>query len=317
MDLCLEVTGSKLDREVDASISLFDLGLTEAQVQAQVPLPCRRIKKEMGVPVSAEDIPATQEIGAIAALLKNSAAPATSSASRSTKALKWLSVALLLPSVASAMVELDAQGCVTNFDPTADYFSPEHRAMTSSTWSVTSTVTFATDFSIEYFRTFKVVRNLQTSKVYVLHQCGAGAGPPAADLPTDAVGAPVFTVPVQSWSTGGDTALGFMEELGLMNKAALIDPSFASSACLLKLSAPECGVVTTMVVDYYGEYGAWATAARASSSTLHFTDSMCGHAIDPRHPLHAPLHPPHIPPSRIQPPPLTSAQRYGRVSFVH
>ena len=32
VDLCLEVTGSKLDREVDASVSLFDLGLTEAPV---------------------------------------------------------------------------------------------------------------------------------------------------------------------------------------------------------------------------------------------------------------------------------------------
>ena len=32
LDLCVEVTGTKLDREVDASISLFDLGLTEAQV---------------------------------------------------------------------------------------------------------------------------------------------------------------------------------------------------------------------------------------------------------------------------------------------
>ena len=52
VDLCLEVTGSKLDREVDASISLFDLGLTEAQV----PLLCQRIKKEMGVSISAEDI---------------------------------------------------------------------------------------------------------------------------------------------------------------------------------------------------------------------------------------------------------------------
>ena len=276
VDLRLEVTGGKLDREVDASISLFDLGLTEAQVQAQVPLPCRRIKKEMGVPVSAEDIPATQEIGAIAALLKNSAAPATSSASRSTKALKWLSVALLLPSVASAMVELDAQGCVTNFDPTADYFSPEHRAMMSSTGSVPSTVTFATDFSIEYFHTFKVLRNLKTSKVYVLHQCGAGAAPLAAALPADAKTAPVFTVPVQSWSTGSTTALAMMEDLGLMNenKATLIDPSYASSSCLLKLSAPGCGVVTTMAGDFNGETGAWATAARASSSTLHFTDSL-------------------------------------------
>ena len=104
VDLCLEVTGSTLAREVDASVSLFDLGLTEAQV----PLLCTRIKKEMGVSLSAEDILSAQEIGSIAALLKGSAGRATNSASRSTKALRWLSVALLLPSlVASAEVQLD------------------------------------------------------------------------------------------------------------------------------------------------------------------------------------------------------------------
>ena len=84
--------------------------------------------------------------------------------------------------------ELDANGCLMNFDPTADYFSPEHRAMMTTTGSVPSTITFATDFSIEYFHRFKVVRHLSTNKVYVLHQCGAGAAPPAADLPADAVG---------------------------------------------------------------------------------------------------------------------------------
>ena len=109
--------------------------------------------------------------------------------------------------------------------------------------------------------------------MYVLHQCGAGVAPPAAFLPADAVGAPVFTVPVQSWSTGTTVSIAFMEDLGLMNKAALVDPSYASSSCLLKLSAPECDVVTTRAGDYDGETGAWATAVRASSSTLHFTDS--------------------------------------------
>ena len=36
-----------------------------------------------------------------------------------------------------------------------------------------TTVTFATDFSIDYHHTFKVLRNLKNGKVYVLHQCGA------------------------------------------------------------------------------------------------------------------------------------------------
>ena len=102
--------------------------------------------------------------------------------------------------------------------------------------------------------------------MYVLHQCGAGDAPAAASLPADAVNAPVFTVPVQSWSTGSTTSLAFMELLGLLNKAAVIDPSYASSSCLLKLSAPECGVVDGVANDY----GAgWTTAISDSSSTLH------------------------------------------------
>ena len=171
----------------------------------------------------------------------------------------------------SVPFELDANGCLKSFEPTADYFSPEHRAMMTSTGSVPSTATFATDFSIEYFHTFKVLRHLSTSKVYVLHQCGAGAGPPAADLPADAVGAPVFTVPIQSWSTAGTTSLAFMELLGLLNKAAVIDPQYAASSCLLKLSAPGCGVVDAVANGYpSGEHSAYAYAARNSTSQLHF-----------------------------------------------
>ena len=61
--------------------------------------------------------------------------------------------------------ELDEHGCLKNFDPTVDYFSPEHRAMMSSFGSVPTTVTFATDFSIEYFRSFKILSNLIDNKV--------------------------------------------------------------------------------------------------------------------------------------------------------
>ena len=108
----------------------------------------------------------------------------------------------------------------------------------------------------------------------MLHQCGAGDAPPAADLPADAVGAPVFTVPVQSWSTGTTVSIAFMEDLGLMNKAAVIDPSYASSSCLLKLAASECGVVAGVATPWpSGEHSAYSYAVRNSSSTLHFTDS--------------------------------------------
>ena len=196
-------------------------------------------------------------------------------ASPSAQKLNWLSNPLLsvgldFPIVASANVQLDKHGCVTNFDPTADYFSPENRALMTSTVSdgvaSSSTVTFATDFSIEYFRTFKIVRDLKTSKVYVLHHCGAGAAPLAADLPADAIAAPIFTVPVRSWSTAGTTSLGYMELLGLLNKAVIIDPSYASSSCLLKLVG--CGVIQGIASTGGGEFSAYAYAVRNSTSTL-------------------------------------------------
>merc|ERR1740130_2395786 len=110
------------------------------------------------------------------------------------------------------------------------------------------------------------------SKVYVLHQCGAGAGPPAADLPADAVGAPVFTVPVQGWSTGMTPAIGFLEDLGIMNKAAVMNPGYVSSSCALKLAG--CGEITTMTDNSGGAAGAWAPNISASTSGVHFTDDF-------------------------------------------
>ena len=111
-----------------------------------------------------------------------------------------------------------------------------------------------------------------TSKVYVLHQCGAGDAPPDAELPAHAVGAPVFTVPVQSWSTGMTVPLGFLEKLGLTNKGAIIEPSYVSSGCMLKLAG--CGEIATMSDTSGGATGAWAGNVSASGSAVHFTDKM-------------------------------------------
>ena len=142
-----------------------------------------------------------------------------------------------------------------NFDPAVDYFPPELRAMVAEGGAMPTTVTFATDFSIDYHHTFKVLRNLKNGKVYVLHQCGAGdISTIAADLPADAVDAPVFEVPVQSWSTGSTVPIAFMELLGLIGKAALIDPQYASSACTQKLH--QCGVIDTVVPGGFARLGA-------------------------------------------------------------
>ena len=176
------------------------------------------------------------------------------------------------PPAAGFQNQLDANGCLINFDPAVDYFPPELRAMVAEGGTMPTTVTFATDFSIDYHHTFKVLRNLKNGKVYVLHQCGAGdISTIAADLPADAVDAPVFEVPVQSWSTGSTVPIAFMELLGLIGKAALIDPQYASSACTQKLH--QCGVIDTVVPGWpHTMYSAFANASRASGSTVHWTD---------------------------------------------
>jgi hypothetical protein len=186
--------------------------------------------------------------------------------------MKLMCIAMMLSSAAGFQFDLDANGCLINFDPAVDYFPPELRAMVAEGGTMPTTVTFATDFSIDYHHTFKVLRNLKNGKVYVLHQCGAGdISTIAADLPADAVDAPVFEVPVQSWSTGSTVPIAFMELLGLIGKAALIDPQYASSACTQKLH--QCGVIDTVVPGWpHTMYSAFANASRASGSTVHWTD---------------------------------------------
>jgi iron complex transport system substrate-binding protein len=78
-------------------------------------------------------------------------------------------------------------GCIETYDPSQDYFP--HKA----------TLEFATHFSVEYHRNYKVVsvRNPAedgTIEKYVLLQCGA----PRPALEGDLANAPIVTVPIKS-----------------------------------------------------------------------------------------------------------------------
>merc|ERR1740138_1160527 len=102
-----------------------------------------------------------------------------------------------------ADTELDAHGCVTNFDPTVDYYPPERRMMGGGAGILHHTATKAEDFSISYHKTYKVVRNLPASLTYILRHCGTPEELGFPDLPADAIGSPVFDVPVYKWSACG------------------------------------------------------------------------------------------------------------------
>lgn len=91
----------------------------------------------------------------------------------------------------------------------------------------------ADDFSIEYFKTFKIVKNLNAGGTYVLRQCGTPEEMPG--LPDYAKDAPVFEVPVKSWMTGSTVPVAFMDALMLYKEATAINMNYVTSACFQKL----------------------------------------------------------------------------------
>ena len=127
------------------------------------------------------------------------------------------------------------------------------------------TATKAEDFSISYHKTYKVVRNLPASLSYILRHCGTPEE--LSDLPADAVGSPVFVVPVKKWSSGLTTTYTFLEELDLIPHAAVLDNTYMSSACGQKLVA--CDAIAAPPTSPSAD---WTAAVNASGSGVHFTD---------------------------------------------
>lgn len=111
-------------------------------------------------------------------------------------------------------------GCITDFDPTADYFPDK------------STLTEATNFAITYHGSYQV---LTVKRPYlggkpvswVLVRCGA----PAPALTGELATAQRITVPVHSLYSGSTTHLAMITELGqagvvtgVASPAAVADP---------------------------------------------------------------------------------------------
>jgi iron complex transport system substrate-binding protein len=91
---------------------------------------------------------------------------------------------------------LDANGCITTFDPAADYYP------------VKSQIDYATNFTVEYDKSYQVLTVLQPTQggspqSYVLVKCGA----PTPELTGDLAGATVVTTPVTSLYSGSTTHL--------------------------------------------------------------------------------------------------------------
>ncbi|MEO6793675.1 MAG: ABC transporter substrate-binding protein [Mycobacterium sp.] len=111
-------------------------------------------------------------------------------------------------------------GCITDFDPTADYFPDK------------STLSEATNFAIDYRGSYQILtvnRPYLGGKPvsYVLVRCGA----PAPSLTGELAHAQQVTVPVHSLYSGSTTHLAMITELdragvvtGVANPAAVADP---------------------------------------------------------------------------------------------
>lgn len=135
--------------------------------------------------------------------------------------LTTLATALAACSGAPASPAAEARaGCITDFDPAADYFP------------VKSTLTEATNFTITYHGSYQVLtveRPYLGGKpvTYVLVRCGA----PAPALTGELAHAPRITVPVHSLYSGSTTHLAMITELGqagvvtgVASPAAVADP---------------------------------------------------------------------------------------------
>lgn len=134
-----------------------------------------------------------------------SAAPGTAaptSAGPAASATTAAATTLAESTSAPASPALDADGCITTFDPSVDYFTAK------------ATATVATNFTIEYHNSYKVLTVKQPApgagaERYVLVQCGAPA-PQDSSL----AGAPVITIPVHKVFVSSTDTLPLITDIG-------------------------------------------------------------------------------------------------------
>ncbi|ORV10135.1 ABC transporter substrate-binding protein [Mycobacterium celatum] len=128
----------------------------------------------------------------------------------------------LIPSACAspAVTSGPRPGCITDFDPQADYFPDK------------STIVDATNFTLSYHRSYQVLTVRQpypnaSPESYVLVRCGA----PAPHLTGDLAHSQQITVPVTSLYSASTTHLGMLVELdrtdvvsGVATTANVVNP---------------------------------------------------------------------------------------------
>jgi len=119
-------------------------------------------------------------------------------------------------------------------DLSKDYFPASNRIAVDGTPAGSAEVTVAGDFSVTYHPYFKVLKNLKTSNTYILRMCGSDKPtkyPNGTAIESDAAH---FSVPINGVAVGWSTPIPFFEQLDLMDKVRLADPTYVHSPCLQK-----------------------------------------------------------------------------------
>lgn len=122
------------------------------------------------------------------------------------------------------------EDCVEPWNPTADIsLFPEQYLLIGDTMEVTADyteITSARGFSVQYYDTYKIVKNSIANQTYVLLQCGA----PEPRLDTIPPGATVFQVPLTSVSVPDTVPYAFLEVLGLQDRVSSVS-QYVTSPC--------------------------------------------------------------------------------------
>ncbi|GKZ00798.1 hypothetical protein MPSEU_001031500 [Mayamaea pseudoterrestris] len=121
-------------------------------------------------------------------------------------------------SVAQSAPTSNPTECLSSdYDPSIDYFPIKVQPSE------------ATTFSIEYFNTYKIVKNLNSNNTYLLYQCGSQI-PDDADI---SLFDTVLSIPIDQVGLSQTTQITYIEQLGLLNNIAffLTDPEYNSSPC--------------------------------------------------------------------------------------
>jgi len=147
--------------------------------------------------------------------------------------------AVVAATTAAVEAVTEQEGCRTDEDPSHDFFPVKVSVEHSQYWS------------IEYFNSYKIVRNLNVTETYLLYQCGTE--PPTADeLGMDVT--QTIEIPVTSVGVDQTPTIPFLEHLGLVDNivAFTSDPQWVSSPCLLESIEDGNVIVVQDTLDDFG-----------------------------------------------------------------